>query len=130
MKLQKPPRVHSLRTETDRQTEEAIITDKAPYRNTQTPGAPMPSPFPLPVPHLILTAARLPEVGDRRQLGVHGLPVEPAVIEFGHSPLCILLPAELRGKWGDGGLVELGTRRGTDWVSSEAGLDLAVLLGL
>lgn len=26
---------------------------------------------------------------------MHGLPVEPAVIEFSHSPLCILLPAEL-----------------------------------
>lgn len=26
---------------------------------------------------------------------MHGLPVEPAVIEFCHSPLCILLPPEL-----------------------------------
>lgn len=46
-------------------------------------------------PHLILPAAGLSEVGDGRQLGMHSLPVEPAVIEFGHSPLCILLPAEL-----------------------------------
>lgn len=30
---------------------------------------------------------------------MHSLPVEPAVIEFCYSPLCILLPPELRGKW-------------------------------
>lgn len=30
---------------------------------------------------------------------MHSLPVEPAVIEFRHCPLCILLPPELRGKW-------------------------------
>lgn len=46
-------------------------------------------------PHLILPAARLPEVSDRRQLSVHSLPIEPAVIEFGHCPLCILLSPKL-----------------------------------
>lgn len=46
-------------------------------------------------PHLVLPTARLPEVGDRRQLGVHGLPIEPAVIEFSHCPLRVLLPPEL-----------------------------------
>lgn len=30
---------------------------------------------------------------------MHSLPVEPAVIEFHHSPLCIFLPPELRGEW-------------------------------
>lgn len=46
-------------------------------------------------PHLVLPAARLSEVSDRGQLRMHSLTVEPAVIEFSHSPLCILLPAEL-----------------------------------
>lgn len=29
---------------------------------------------------------------------MHSLPVEPAVIEFSHRPLCILLTPKLRGK--------------------------------
>lgn len=51
------------------------------------------------IPHLILPTAGLSEVGDRRQLSMHCLPVEPAVIEFSHRPLCILLTPKLRGKW-------------------------------
>lgn len=29
---------------------------------------------------------------------MHSLPIEPAVIEFSHCPLCILLAPKLRGK--------------------------------
>ena len=50
------------------------------------------------IPHLVLPTARLPEVGDRRQLSMHCLPIEPAVIEFSHCPLCILLTPKLREK--------------------------------
>lgn len=46
-------------------------------------------------PHLILPTARLPEIGDGRQLSMHSLPVEPAVIELNHCPLCIFLTPKL-----------------------------------
>ena len=45
--------------------------------------------------HLILWAVWLPEVSDGRQLGMCSLHVEPAVTEFSHCLLCILLVPKL-----------------------------------
>ena len=46
-------------------------------------------------PHFILTAARLPEISDRRQLPIYGLPVEPPIVDVIYGLLCILLIPEL-----------------------------------
>ena len=46
-------------------------------------------------PHFILTATCLPEVSDRRQLGVDGSAIEPAVVQVLYTLLCILLIAKL-----------------------------------
>ena len=45
--------------------------------------------------HLVLSTARFVEVSDRRQLGVDGLAVEPAVIELAARLLGIFLVPEL-----------------------------------
>ena len=50
------------------------------------------------LPHLVLPAARLPEVRDGGELGVDRLPIEPAVVEVLHRVLCYLLILELRGR--------------------------------
>lgn len=47
------------------------------------------------LPHLVLTAAGLSEVSHRGELGMDGLPVEPAIVQVNHSLLCILFTAEL-----------------------------------
>lgn len=46
-------------------------------------------------PHLILAAARFPEVSDGGELCVDGLGVEPAIIQVHDGLLCILLTTEL-----------------------------------
>lgn len=46
-------------------------------------------------PHLILATASFPEVSDRGELCVNGLPVEPTVVEVHDRFLGILFPAEL-----------------------------------
>lgn len=48
------------------------------------------------LPHFILAAAGFPEVGHGRELGVDGLPVEPAVVQVDHGLLRVLLAAELK----------------------------------
>lgn len=98
MKLQKPPRVHSLQGQW------------APSPRTAAPGTPHPRPRPAPrrrpyLPHFILAAAGFPEVGHGRELGVDGLPVEPAVVQVDHGLLRVLLTAEL--KRGDRALATL-----------------------
>lgn len=50
------------------------------------------------LPHLVLTAAGLSEVSHRGELGMDGLPVEPAIVQVNHSLLCILFTAELKAK--------------------------------
>lgn len=77
---------------------EAAAGESTPTHRSLGLQVPIPPWYSSPIPHLILPAARLPEVSDRRQLSVHSLPIEPAVIEFGHCPLCILLSPKLRGK--------------------------------
>ena len=47
------------------------------------------------LPHFILTTARFPEVRDRTEFRVDGLPIEPAIVETLHRLLCIILIAEL-----------------------------------
>jgi len=46
-------------------------------------------------PHFILTAARLPEISDGRQLPIDGLPVEPTIVDVIYGFLCILFIPEL-----------------------------------
>merc|ERR1719206_26665 len=46
-------------------------------------------------PHLVLSAARLAEIGDRGQLRIDGLPVIPAVVDSNHGFLRIFLVLEL-----------------------------------
>ena len=45
--------------------------------------------------HLVLAATRLPEVGDRRQLGVNGPASEPAVVQLLDGLLGVFFFAEL-----------------------------------
>lgn len=90
MKLQKPPRVHSL----------------GESQTVVTPCAPSPPPSPLQpgcphLPHFVLAAAGFSEVGHRGQLGVDGLPVEPAVVQVNHSLLRVFLAAELKRRDGN-----------------------------
>jgi len=47
------------------------------------------------LPHFILTTTRLPEVGDRRQLPINGLPIEPPIVDIIYSFLCVLFVTEL-----------------------------------
>lgn len=47
-------------------------------------------------PHLVLATTSFPEVSDRGELCVNGLPVEPTVVEVHDCFLSILLSAELR----------------------------------
>lgn len=87
MKLQKPPRVHSL------WGQRAPVTAPGPSQHPRPRPAPRRTPH---LPHLVLAAAGFPEVGHGRQLGVDGLPVEPAVVQVDHGLLCVLLAAELK----------------------------------
>lgn len=50
------------------------------------------------LPHLVLAAAGLAEVGHGRQLGVHGPTAEPAVVEVVDCLLGILFATELAMK--------------------------------
>lgn len=47
------------------------------------------------LPHLVLPAASLTEVGNGAELGVDGPSVKPAVIQVSHCLLRILLVTEL-----------------------------------
>lgn len=85
--MQKPPRVHSL------WGQRAPVTAPGPSQHPRQRPAPRRTPH---LPHLVLAAAGFPEVGHGRQLGVDGLPVEPAVVQVDHGLLCVLLAAELK----------------------------------
>lgn len=50
------------------------------------------------LPHLVLAAAGLSEVSDRRELGMDGLPVEPAIVQVDHGLFCIFFTAKLKAK--------------------------------
>lgn len=47
-------------------------------------------------PHLILSTAGFPEICHRRELGVDGKAIKPAVIQFSHCLLRIFLILELQ----------------------------------
>ena len=65
MKLQNPPRVHSLK---ERKTSHGAV-----QASNEIP--------PSLSPHIILSATGLPEVGYRRQLRMNRLSIEPSIIE-------------------------------------------------
>ena len=98
MKLQNPPRVHSLHKAKERTTKSHRIAeasnDSPPPLTSSLPLSLLPphffpsslslslspSPFPL-SPHVILSAAGLPEVSYGRELCVNWLSIEPSVVE-------------------------------------------------
>lgn len=87
MKLQKPPRVHSLR---ENQTgSQGACTAPAPAPRRRPGACPH-------LPHLILTAAGFPEVGHGRELGVDRLAVKPAVVQVNHGLFRIFFTAKLQ----------------------------------
>lgn len=91
MKLQKPPRVHSL------QGSRAHMPHAAPLQHPPPRGPHLPHHL----PHLVLAAARLSEVGHRGELRVDRLPVKPAVVQVDHGLFRVFLTAKLRRLSGD-----------------------------